>query len=131
MSVQLNVENDAQIILRIADLIEKGSIGHSQATGYYWKDDGSVCAMGAALLGAGLPFGERYVHLPMDLKVVTWPLVTYPAGVDAYANWMHNKEQCPLIDAIMSLNDKAGWDFAHIVSWLRDTAAAMVTPETA
>lgn len=131
MSVQLNTETDAEIILRMADLIEKGSQGREQATGYYWKDDGSVCAMGAALLGAGINFSERYIHMPMDLHVITWPKVTYPQNTNAYANWMQVEGACPLPDAIMSLNDKAGWDFAHIVLWLRSVAAGMVTPETA
>lgn len=132
MAVQLNPETDVQIIRRMADLIEKGSQGHSQATGYYWKDDGSVCAIGACLSAIGVTWKQTDkmgFSVLKALDLVTWPRVAYPPLDDS--PFASDEVTAPLIDVIIWLNDKRGWDFAHIVLWLRSTAEAMETPESA
>jgi len=130
MSVQLNKETDVAIILRIADLIEKGSQGAKQVTGMYFVEDG-VCAIGACLKAVGIDREKSMAwnfSLMSALDLKTWPRVEVPDGHEPFA---YSGTTAPLIDVIIHMNDKLGWNFEKIVLWLRDTAAAMVTPETA
>jgi hypothetical protein len=116
---------EKQIIRQMADYIEKGAEGKQQITGRYEsKDNGGVCAMGACYIGAGV-FKYRDVWFIVELKKVLkidfMPLVTYPSDAKHW-NWIDKPESVRIDDAIISLNDVAGWRFDQIVSWLRSIA---------
>lgn len=129
-TVKLNTETDAEIILRIADLIEQGSQDAKQVTGMYFVA-GGVCAIGACLKAVGVTKKQTeslHFSLLKSLGLNTWPRVAVPEGQEPFA---YSGTTAPLVDVIIHMNDKMGWDFAHIVNWLRSVAAGMVEPQTA
>lgn len=119
-------EQEKQIIRQMADYIEKGSQGKQQITGRYSDsvDEIGVCAMAACYIGAGV-FKYRDAWLIVELKKVLkidfMPLVTYPSDAKHW-NWIDKPESVRIDDAIIALNDVAGWRFDQIVSWLRSIA---------
>lgn len=128
-TLRLNTETDAEIILRMADLIEKGSKDAIQGTGMYFIED-KVCAIGACLKAAGITKDQANrsnFSVMQTLGITTWPLVELPYEPDYKPFAVRLNGKVSLVDAIINLNDSAGWDFAHIIQWLRDTAEAMVT----
>jgi len=128
----MNTLTDAELINRIADLMEQGSQGRRQITGQYFEIDGrGVCAMGACLTAVGVkPQPCDNINLKEALEIKEWPKVMYPSET-FYWTWIHNvRDPVYLDDAIVSLNDAGGWDFAHIIQWLRDVASGMTTAES-
>lgn len=109
------------IVNRVADLIEKGSQGMKQATGMYFIED-RVCSIGAALRAVGVDkkranqSGFSVLHA---LGMQSWPRIQIPTNEVPFA---YAGRDAPLIDVIITLNDSACWDFAHIIAWLRSIA---------
>lgn len=129
VNVELNGMTDREVILKIADLMEQGSQGMEQTTGRYIHYDGSVCAMGACLKAAGVSRDESKqpnFNTLTALGLVTWPQVVYPVGAQR-SGWLQSQDNnglVILVDAIICLNDVAGWNFEHIINWLRSLTAA-------
>ncbi len=121
----LTVEEIA-IIERMADLMEEGSQGMRQITGQYFDLHGDgVCAIGACLRAVGVePMPSDHILVNHALNVLTWPLVEYPTSANRWTNWMG--EYVPVMDAIIMLNDVAGWNFEKIILWLRRVASQEV-----
>jgi hypothetical protein len=85
--------------VKLSDAIEKGSKGREQAHEVLVDDTGACCAMGAALLGVGVP-EERLVE-----RSFYYPL---PDGWDINA-----------MKAVMNMNDFDGMTFTQIIEALR------------
>lgn len=123
-----NGETDAELLLRLADLMEQGAVGKRQITGQYFELDGNgVCAIGAALTAAGVkPMPSDMVKVNDALGVKTWPripLENVPSIEKIFAAYQGT---APLPDVIIHLNDRVGLDFAHIIQWLRNMAAQAI-----
>lgn len=116
-------EKDRATINKIADLIEQGSVGYRQITGAYHINDG-VCVLGACFIGAQVTFGfDENGRLKRAIGITEYPKVAYPVDTP-YWQWLDNTEgTVHLDDALISLNDSAGWTFEAIVNWLRSIAA--------
>lgn|SRR5690348_1965797 len=115
-------EQEKAIIRQMATYIELGSQGKQQITGRFVDEEG-ICAMGACFIGAGIT--SMWIH---DLRKLLglslldeFPKVAYPENVE-YWGWISTPDNVQIDDVIISLNDKAGWDFAHIVAWMRSIA---------
>lgn len=114
-------EQEKAIIRQMADYIEKGAEGKQQITGEYRKNRHEVCAIGAAMVGARSGLSE--LKLKQKLGIDDYPLVQYPVEGQMSKWWIYDfTNPSPLDSVIICLNDKAGWDFAHIVAWLRSIA---------
>jgi len=83
--------------------------------------------MGACLTAVGTePQPGDGINLKAEFGIEEWPKVMYPAETQ-YWRWIYDiGKPVHLDDAIISLNDVAGWDFAHIVLWLRQVASEQV-----
>lgn len=117
---------ESALILRLADLMEQGAVGKRQITGQYFEIDGNgVCAMGAILSAVGVkPQPSGNINIKRALGIKELPKVMYPSDIPCW-NWIWDATRPVAIDeAIISLNDYAGWDLAHIVMWLRQIASA-------
>lgn len=118
-----------EIILHIADLIERGSQGREQCSGMYIRHNGAVCSMGACLIAAEIDPETAYrVKFSMceALGIFSWPRIAYPSADSAPFTAINGK--APLEDVVIWLNDKQGWSFSRIVAYLRSLAT--ITPET-
>lgn len=115
-------EQEKAIIRQMADYIEKGAEGKQQITGRYESEEG-VCAMGACMLGAGVKsMWLKDLRASLDMDILDeWPKVAYPDNAE-YWGWISNPHQSQIDDVIICLNDRNGWDFAHIVAWMREIA---------
>lgn len=123
-------QGEIEFVLKVADLIEKGSEGMIQVTGHYLDDDGKgCCAMGAAFKGAGLvEFDEdqnKYLvitgsySLLKTLGAESWPRIAYPQS-DIIPFGAGDVETAAVIDVVICLNDRRMWSFKRIVDYLRD-----------
>lgn len=135
MTIQLNSETDAEIILRIADLIEKGSAGMQQITGHYIARNGkSCCAIGAVYkakgwieeTSKGWEVTVESYKLLRELGAQSWPRIPLPKGVD-YSDGLpfatNDLNTGFVIDVVIFLNDTKYWTFNQIVEWLRQIAS--------
>lgn len=133
-TTQLTAE-EIGIINRIADLMEEGSKDTKQCTGRYMSEDGCVCALGAVLKASGISRNQTITpgfSVSSKLGLITWPKIAYPDGA-VRSGWMQLQGDLgSLPDVVICLNDAAGWDFTHIIGWLRSVARqASVTSEPA
>jgi hypothetical protein len=126
MDIKPLTAEEVAIINRMADLMEQGSQGMRQITGQYFDLHGDgVCAIGACLRAAGVKSAPSdNILVNHALGVATWPRVEYPTNVQRWTNWMG--EYVPVMDAIIMLNDVAGWNFSRIIDWLRRVASQEV-----
>lgn len=123
-----------EIILHIANLIEKGSQGRQQITGRYFDnvvyDDCGVCAMGACLVAVGVTAEQTYktpsFEVLKPVNVWSWPKVAYPDG-ESKPFAADDNNRAPLPDVVIYLNDRLGWSFERIVAYLRGLAT--IPPE--
>lgn len=124
-TLKLTPEESA-LISRLADLMEQGAVGKRQITGQYFEIDGNgVCAMGAILSAVGVkPQPSESIKVNKELDVQTWPRIALDNIADSDKVFAGYKGTAPLPDVIIHLNDMVGWDFAHIVMWLRQIASA-------
>lgn len=123
-----------EIILHIADLIEKGSQGRMQITGQFFEPDkgygeNGVCAIGACLVAVGVTREEALATQIDVLKaanVFSWPKIPFPSDFSVpFAADDNNR--APLIDVIIWMNDRKGYSFERIVQYLRGLAT--IPPE--
>lgn len=125
------VQNDNEIILKVADLIERGSDGMQQITGHYFKEDMSgCCALGACYKGLGYGIKEALspkTSMLTALSIHTWPRIQYPKDfqVPFAANEALNTAALP--DVVIFLNDQCKWSFSKIVDYLRDCTLPKAT----
>lgn len=120
-------EQEKAIIRQMATYIELGSQGKQQITGQWISDDQSgCCAMGAIFIGCEILKQKNDVEAYTDrlkrkLHIAWFPNVIYPADVP-YWRWIHSPTNVTIEDAIICLNDYAGWSFSRIVEWMRSIA---------
>ena len=111
-------EQEKAIVRQMADYIEKGAEGKQQITGRYESDDGKgCCALGAMMLGAKLTPSSFSMYNYIKNEDYNVPKVIYPSDIKTL--WLPDNGICRVDDAIFQLNDYAGWDFSHIVAWMR------------
>lgn len=118
-------EQDRKIIKQMADYIELGSQGKQQITGRWMSEDQTqCCVIGACMFGAGIVKKANYdldAKLMKKLGILWYPKVSYPSNTPHW-RWIYEPNDVSVIDAIICLNDFAGWRFDQIVSWLRSIA---------
>jgi len=117
---------DAEIILRVASLIEEGSHGMRQIIGkYFTEDKKACCALGACYNALGNhPATAALMEL---LNINTWPRIPYPEG--SYTPFAANEQMgtAALPDVVIYLNDRLKWSFSKIVDYLRDLTLPKAT----
>ena len=95
---------------RLSEDILVGSKGMRQIKNHLWDMTDGVCAMGAALRGAGL-----YKNTGTRLWAEIWP------GI-------YNPKRCPvcstpyldIVRVVVCLNNTHSWSFWQIASWVRE-----------
>lgn len=113
---------DRATIAKLADLMEQGSKDTKQITGMYFAGDG-VCGLGACLKAVGVTKKQAlasHFSILNALGMSTWPLVPIDTEAKIYAS---RNGMASVADAIIYFNDHEGWDFSHIIAWLRSVAA--------
>lgn len=131
-------EDEKELILRVASLIEQGSDGMEQITGHYFSTDAhrhqdgkGCCAMGALYRGLGVTRAEqlstREERATILLNIYSWPRIRYPKSefTPFAANEALNIASLP--DVIIFCNDRLGWSFSKIVEYLRDATLPQAT----
>lgn len=129
MATQLT-EQEKELILKVASLIEQGSDGKQQITGHYFsvdahkREDGvGCCAMGALYRGVGIDSASQLTTMSVldKLNAHSWPRIQYPKSDIAPFAANEELNQASLPDVIIFMNDRLGWSFTKIVEWLRDS----------
>lgn len=115
---------EKELILRVASLIEQGSDSMKQITGRYFEQDMSgCCALGACLKALGKTYKTTrsidWSFLEL-LGAKTWPRMGYPISDLTPFAANPKTDLASLPDVVIFLNDRLHWDFAKIVDYLRD-----------
>lgn len=133
-------DEEKDLVLRVAWLIEQGSEDMQQITGRYFSPDfapeniNGCCAMGALIKALGATVEQTYepkFSLLDLLDIYTWPRLEWPESEFTPFAASPKTNTAPLPDVIIFMNDKLGMDFEHIVSYLRSATAiiSMIPPK--
>ena len=120
-------EKVKQQILVLANLLEHGRGNRPQIIArYYDPATGGVCPIGAMAIGAGWRPGDimpACSFIRQNVLNTSFPDVIYPAGIGFWINWIDDiSKPLGLDTALIMLNDVAGWDFDHMLLWMREIA---------
>lgn len=108
--------------MRLSECIVLGSVGTNQAFNYLQDYDGSTCAMGAAMVGAGL----EPIYWSAPQIVDKFPFlnhkVTLPPGIEWKKDSLQEGESYSkdLWGAIAMLNNEYRWTRPQIAAWVAE-----------
>jgi len=117
-------EIERAAILKLAELVESGSIGMTQITGQYHDGGGGCDPLGAATLALGRTEVNGLQPLKHALGVNSFPAVNFlPEQISYMGQWFDDPQRPMTIDAaLIFANDCLGWSFGQMVIWMRDIA---------
>lgn len=117
-------EFEQKAVLKLADAIEKGSVGKTQIRGDLFGAVGHACALGCAVDGLGLNHLHDLPDLARELGFsgLGWAKIA-PEQFPDHDYFHGYRIEMGLDQIIISLNDICKWTFAEIVTYLRNLAA--------